>query len=97
VGLGYEIALAGEPVFFELRLAKEANLLIRVGGDWFYKRPGVEWVDATGAATGLGRGESITVSLWAPPADGMNPGAGEGYAGEYIYALPVPPECRVRY
>ncbi len=75
-GLGWKIPLKAKPVFLELRFDKEANLMIRAGKKWFYKKPGVEWVDLTPAA-GEGRGSKpLTVAVFAPPSDGMNrPGA----------------------
>jgi len=52
--------------------------MIEVNGIWFYKRPGVRVIDAMPAffrkdAKPVAPGEEITVTVFAPPADGENP------------------------
>ena len=72
-GLGWKIALKKKPVFLELQFGKKANLMVRAGTRWFYKKPGVEWVDATAAAVDWGTRKPFPVVVFAPPTDGTNP------------------------
>jgi len=91
-GLGWKIRVKAVPSFLELKCPKDANLIVKVGAQWFYKKPGVEWVDATSAAAGMRRGGTLPIVVFAPPADGANHGAGSVKS-----RLPRPPELRLRY
>ncbi|MGQ9779509.1 MAG: hypothetical protein ACUVRM_06495 [Bacillota bacterium] len=86
-GLGWEVILRGRPSFFELRLEKDANLMVQVDRVWYYKKPGVEWMDATDAVDGLDRGARVRIAIFAPPADGTLTPVG----------MLSPPVLRVRY
>ncbi len=92
-GLGYGVKLKKRPVFVELLLDKKANLMIWAGNQWFYKKPGVEWVDVTMAAVGWGTAKPFPLRFFAPPASGMNPGG----AAQVVSKLSKPPQVRVRY
>jgi hypothetical protein len=92
-GLGWRIPLKGRPLFLELLLEKEANLMVRAGHKWHYKKPGVEWLDVTGAAAPWGPGRPFPIVLFAPPAEGVNP-RGESAVG---MKLTRPPRTRIHY
>jgi hypothetical protein len=79
-GLGWRIPLKSKPVFLELLFGKNDNLMIHAGDDWFYKKPGVEWVDVTLSAGRWRRAKPFPLSVFAPPADGMNPGGASSFA-----------------
>ena len=74
-GLGWKIPLKAKPIFLELVFEKKANLMIKAGNQWFCKKPGVEWVDVTASAAQWSRSKPFPVVVFAPPADGTNPGA----------------------
>jgi len=93
-GLGWKVRVPKDVSFFELRLPKEHNLLVRVGDTWFYKRPGLEWIDATEAARSAGA--SVKVGVFAPPGEGTNPRQGEGFAEVTETMLDAVPGVRVR-
>ena len=92
-GLGWKISLRRKPLFLELLLGKSENLMIHAGDEWYYKKPGVEWVDVTKAAREWGTGKPFPVSIFAPPADGMNPGGADAVATK----LTRPPRMRLLY
>ena len=73
-GLGWRVKLASKPVFLELLLGKRENLMIKAGNTWFYKKPGVEIIDVTSAAEAWPTKRPFPIVLFAPPADGTNPG-----------------------
>lgn len=92
-GLGWNLPLKSKPIFLELLFGKNDNLMIHAGDDWFYKKPGVEWVDVTPAARKWGRSKPFPVSVFAPPADGMNPGD----LSFFRTKLAKPPRMRLLY
>lgn len=73
-GLGWKVPLKGKPSFLEVQLDKNVNLVVKGGKTWFYKKPGVDWVDLTQAAADWGTAKPFPIAVFAPPADGMNPG-----------------------
>ena len=91
-GLAWKVELAGTPSFLEVKFPKEANLIVRAGTEWFYKKPGIEWVDLTAGVRHFKAGDTATVTVFAPPADGTN-----GGASSVRTALPTPPLLRLRY
>jgi len=86
-GLGWKIALKGKPIFLELLFSKKDNLVIRAGKGWFYKKPGVDIIDVTSAAEEWHRSRPFPISVFAPPADGTNPGCTSFYETK-LAALP---------
>jgi hypothetical protein len=72
-GLGWKLALKKKPVFLELAFKKEANLMVKAGKRWFYKKSGVEWMDVTHAAAEWGTKNPFPIVAFAPPKDGINP------------------------
>jgi hypothetical protein len=73
-GLGWKIKLASRPIFLELLLGTKENLMVQAGRTWYYKKPGVELIDVTSAAEQWPLDAPFPISLFAPPANGMNPG-----------------------
>jgi hypothetical protein len=91
-GVGYRVPIPARPSFFELWFHADDNLVVRVGERYYHKRPGSEWVDATDAALLVEAGQAIEVVVFAPPADGSNPGS----ASSVTTRLTAPPELRLR-
>ena len=102
-GLSMQIKLKKIPVFFDIVLPEEANLMLQVNGRWFYKSPGVRVIDAMPAFFGpdakpVTPGEEMSVLLFAPPAGGKNPETGdEDWDVNYRTVLPELPKFRIRY
>lgn len=108
---GVEIPLKFEknPVFCELYFKdelKDVNAAIEFGGYWFYKKPGVDFVDLMTYffENPLKAGAEIPVHIYLPPADGMNhPESGDPDTtdGDWLTnsysVLPKLPEVRVRF
>lgn len=102
-GLELKVRLEGKPVFFDIELPKEMNLMISVNDRWFYKSPGVEIIDAMPAffernAKPVTPGEEISMLIFAPPAEGENPDNGrDDWALNYYTELSELPKLRIRY
>ena len=102
-GVELKVKLEKEPVFFEMKLPKEMNLMVSVYGRWFYKSSGVEIIDVMPAFFGKDAkpavpGEDISILLFAPPADGENPDTGaDDWAENYYTELSELPKLRIRY
>lgn len=101
-GIGTTIRLEKKPVFFEIHFdgaLRDANLMISVDGYWFYKKPGVSFIDLNSAFFEKKfDGGEVTVSLFAPPRDGVNdPSQGPDWTENYYYILPELPTFRIRY
>lgn len=92
-GLGWKVPLKKRPIFLELLLDPKANLMIEAGNHWFYKKPGVEWVDVTAAAQAWGGGKPFPIRLFAPPSEGVNPAG----ASKVATRLSKPPVMRLHY
>ena len=90
-GLGWKVSLKKKPVFLELLFEKNANLMIKAGNLWVYKKSGVEWVDVTGAAAEWRGSQPFPLAVFAPPADGMNPNG----ASQVSTRLQRPPLMRL--
>jgi len=91
-GLGWKIRVKRRPSFFELQFPKEANLIIRAGTSWVYKKPGREWVDVTASVAGVRRSATIGIAVFSPPADGSN-----GRSSSVRAVLARPPRIRLRF
>jgi len=90
-GLGWRVPLKKKPLFLELAFDKSANLMVRVGKGWFYKKSGVEWIDATHAAAEWGTRKPLPIVAFAPPAEGVNPTGCDGV----VTRLSQPPRMRL--
>ena len=92
-GLGWTLPLKARPIFLELLFDQKANLMIRAGKKWFYKKSGVEKVDVTQSAQEWNRNKPFPIVVFAPPADGVNPGGGSSVAAKLSRA----PKARLHY
>jgi hypothetical protein len=92
-GLGWKLSLKKRPIILELLLEKDQNLMIAAGNRWFYKKPGVEWVDLTTAAAEWGVKNPFMIRLFAPPASGENPSGASSVSGKLSQA----PQLRLHY
>lgn len=102
-GLTMVLHLEGEPIFAEAGFAgelKDANFMMEINDRWFYKAPGVSFVDFMPAffdrdITGPC---DISLHIFAPPASGENdPSQGDDWAENYYYTLKQLPDIRLRY
>lgn len=102
-GLCMELAFEGNPVFAEANFngsLKDANLMMEINGRWFYKAPGVTFVDfmpaffdqkLTGPCT-------MKLNIFAPPATGENdPSQGADWLENYYYEIKELPDIRLRF
>ncbi len=102
-GIEIKVRIEKEPVFFDILLPKEMNLMLSVNGRWFYKAPGVSIIDAMPAffekdSRRVVPGEEISVQIFAPPANGENPETDRNdWAENYYTAMTKLPEFRIRY
>ncbi|MGN1086850.1 MAG: hypothetical protein ACI4Q5_07425, partial [Porcipelethomonas sp.] len=102
-GIAIEIDLEKNPVFaeayFEGSLV-DANLMMEINGQWFYKAPGVKFVDFMPAffdrkITGPTK---TKLNIFAPPATGENdPSQGEDWLTNYYYELKELPRLRFEF
>ncbi len=96
-GVGWQVPLKSTPSFFELKFNKKLNLIIKIGNEWHYKKPGVEWVDVTETASKSTKGDTVSIAAFSPPSDGTNPRSGSGYRSVVTSKLNRPPELRILY
>lgn len=101
-GIGTAITLERKPIFFEMRFdgaLLDANLMISVDGYWFYKKPGVSMIDLNRAFFDREfDGGEVRLSIFAPPADGLNdPSQGPDWQENYYYTITELPAFRIRY
>ncbi|MGN1148692.1 MAG: hypothetical protein ACI4TB_09735 [Lachnospiraceae bacterium] len=102
-GLSIDLALESNPVFAEANFngsLAEANLMMEINGRWFYKAPGVTFVDfmpaffdqkLTGPCT-------VKLNIFAPPATGENdPSQGDDWMENYYYTITELPDIRLRF
>ncbi len=102
-GVSMEIEFEGEPIFFEANFndeLKEANLMLEINGRWFYKAPGVTFVDFMPAffVKKIPAGSKLKLNIFTPPAEGVNdPSQGSDWAENYYYTLTKLPDIRLRF
>ena len=101
-GVGVEISVEDEPVFFEAYFEDEledANLLMEINERWFYKAKGVKFVDFMPAFFGKTvKGKNLTLMIFAPPATGENDSSqGDDWRINYYYTLTKLPKIRLEY
>lgn len=102
-GLELDFTAEGDPVFAEANFKDEltdANLMIEVNGRWFYKAPGITFVDFMPAFYGkhTETGSTIKIHIFAPPAEGVNdPTQGSDWLENYYYTIRNLPDVRLRY
>lgn len=108
-GIGMMLELEGQPVFAEANFKgslKDACLMMEINGRWFYKAPGVTFVDFMPAfcdrnGSGIGSADnnkSVELRIFATPADGENnPSQGDDWAENCYYTMNELPDIRLRY
>lgn len=89
------------PVFCEALFEEDGlNAIIELNGKWFYKKPGAKSVDLMPAfyEKPLNGPEKLTLTLFSPPADGVNdPSQGTDWAENYYTVVGRLPGFRIRY
>lgn len=99
-GLAIPIEFEGNPEFCEMTVDQDIGLMAELNGRWFYKAPGTKTVDMMSAFFDkpLAGPASLTLRLFAPPADGVNVDDGSAdWTTNYRATLNAPPEMRIRY
>ena len=100
-GVELPLFLEQQPTFCEMLFPGELtalNLMLEINGEWFYKAPGTDTVDLMPYfwAHPAEKGE-YKVRLFAPPAEGVNPGADTAEGSMNCFtSLPALPDFRVR-
>lgn len=102
-GLAMALTFESAPVFAEANFTgalKDANLMMELNGRWFYKGPGVTFVDFMPAffEDRFAEKKNLTLHIFAPPATGENdPSQGEDWQENYYYTMTELPEIRLRF
>lgn len=102
-GLAMELDFEGDPVFAEINFPeelKDANLMMELNGRWFYKAPGVTYVDFMSAFfhNKLSGPKKLCLNIFAPPATGKNdPSQGKDWQTNYYYTVKALPTVRLRF
>ncbi len=102
-GVQMSLKFKKNPVFAEANfngLLKDANLMLELDGFWFYKAPGVTFVDFMPYFFKKKHEGSFSLKLniFAPPADGVNlQEQGADWQENYYYELKELPEIRLRF
>lgn len=102
-GVAMELDMEGDPVYCEVNFPdeiKDANLMLEINGKWFYKAPGVKYLDLMSAffEKRLSGPCKMKLNIFAPPASGKNDESqGEDWMTNYYYELKKLPEIRVEY
>ena len=74
--------------------------MMEINGRWFYKAPGVTFVDFMPAffERNISDACEMKLHIFAPPATGENdPSQGEDWAENYYYTLRKLPDIRLRF
>ena len=99
-GLAMPIAFEGNPEFCEMTVEDPIGLMVELNGKWFYKAPHVKTIDLMSAFFDkpLTGAQTLTLRLFAPPADGVNVDDGsEDWLYNYRATLTGEPGMRIRY
>ena len=99
-GLAMSIAFEGNPEFCEMTVEQPIGLMAELNGRWFYKAPGTKTIDMMSAFFDkpLSGPATLTLRLFAPPADGVNPDDGSAdWLTNYRTTLLEAPKMRIRY
>lgn len=102
-GISITLQMEGNPVFAEANFSDElaeANFMMEINGRWFYKAPGVTFVDFMPAffERNISDACEMKLHIFAPPAAGENdPSQGEDWAENYYYTLRKLPDIRLRF
>ena len=74
--------------------------MIEIGGEWFYKAPGVKCIDLASAFFNkkIEKETEMALRFFAPPTTGENDESqGDDWQLNYYYELPKLPEIRIVY
>lgn len=100
-GLAIKLDFENDPVFCEVNFDDaDLNAIFELNGKWFYKKPGVKYIDLMPAfyEKPLKGAQELTFRLFAPPADGVNdPSQGSDWAENYYTRINALPKFRIRY
>jgi len=102
-GISMELTIESDPVFAEANFngtLKEMNLVMELNGRWFYKAPGVTFVDFMPAFYGkeIAANTTMKLNIFAPPASGENENTGAKDWQTNVYTeITELPDVRLRY
>ena len=102
-GVSVELNFEKDPVFAEANFTgslADANLMMELNGMWFYKAPGVKFVDFMPAffKKRLKGPAKLNLNIFAPPATGENDKKqGKDWDTNYYYELKELPDIRLRF
>ena len=102
-GVSMELKFEKDPIFAEANFTGslvDANLMMELNGMWFYKAPGVKFVDFMPAffKKRLKSQEKLSLNIFAPPATGENDKKqGKDWDTNYYYELKELPDIRLRF
>ena len=102
-GLCLKLHFENDPVFAEANFngsLKDMNLIIELNGKWFYKAPGITYVDFMSAFYDkkLNGPCDLNLNIFAPPASGENdPDQGDDWQLNYYTEIDELPDIRIRY
>nr|MCR4618207.1 hypothetical protein [Lachnospiraceae bacterium] len=101
-GLSVPLSFEAAPVFCEAYFEdelKDLNLMMELNGRWFYKAPGVGFIDFMPAffENPIKGENTIDLKIFAPPATGKNdPAQGKDWQTNYYAEIPQLPKIRIR-
>lgn len=99
-GVAIPLEFTGNPEFCEMTVEQPIGLMVELNGTWFYKAPHVKTIDLMSAFFDkpLEAPTTMTLKLFAPPADGLNVDDGhEDWMTNYRAVLEEAPKMRIRY
>lgn len=102
-GLCLKLYFENDPVFAEANFngsLKDMNLIMELNGKWFYKAPGITYVDFMSAFYDkkLNGPCDLNLNIFAPPASGENdPNQGDDWQLNYYTEIDELPDIRIRY
>jgi len=102
-GLSIELDIENNPLFAEAYFENsllDMNLVLELNGKWFYKAPGVKFVDFMPAFYGENINEpcKMNLNIFAPPATGENdPSQGTDWDTNYYTQITELPNIRLRF
>lgn len=102
-GLCLKLHFENDPVFAEANFngsLKDMNLIMELNGKWFYKAPGITYVDFMSAFYDkkLNGPCDLNLNIFAPPASGENdPNQGDDWQLNYYTEIDELPDIRIRY
>ena len=102
-GLAIELDILKAPLFAEANFNNELtqmNLIMEINGKWFYKAPGVKYVDFMPAFFNKEIKEpcKMNLNIFAPPSTGENdPSQGSDWVNNYYTTINEIPDIRLRF